>query len=187
MSSVDFVTGGLAFRSEKHLGGENLIKACASKTHRSQKILDATCGMGKDAFLLHKAGHQVTATEQNPIVFSLLKDGLDRYQKATGLEAFKLHLSAAESLMMATEYDIIYLDPMFPAKRKSALAKKDMQIFQAIHHNENENTDTLFLAAQQAPCNKIVLKRPKTAAFILNIKPTYQLTGKFCRFDVYQK
>lgn len=182
---VDFLSGKLAFRSRHHLQRENLIKACRIKHCPNPSILDATCGLGKDAFLLHCAGFQVTATEQNEVIYRLLQDGVRRFSKVKGRTPFRLVHAQASQQMKKQLFDIIYLDPMFPPKNKSALVKKDMQLFQQLHQNQPFDNQGLLLDAIKHASKKVVIKRPKNVAFIAENTPNYQIVGKNYRFDIY--
>lgn len=184
---VDFIHGALAHRSAQHLGGEHLIKACRIKKQTNVHVLDATCGMGKDSFLLHQAGFQVTAVERHPVTHALLCDGIQRWAKATNSDPFKLHWDRAETWIAQGGFDVIYLDPMFPNKQKSAKSKKDMQLFQSLHLAADDRADELLQAALDSPCQKVVIKRPTKSPFLLGRVPTFQVSGKTCRFDVYQQ
>lgn len=183
---VDFINGPMAYRASQHIGGEHLIKACKLKAQSSCHILDATCGMGKDSFLLYKAGHTVTATEQNLVVHALLSDGLYRYVNKTNESGFKLLQEDALSVMNSQSFDVIYLDPMFPDKTKSAKAKKDMQLFQKFHHQAEDNAHQLLAHALTSDCQRVVIKRPIQAKPLIQRKPTFQIVGKTCRFEAFQ-
>lgn len=183
--SVDFLSGKLAFRSRCQPQGENLIKACRIKNQPTVSILDATCGLGKDAFLLYCAGFTVTATEQNEVVYQLLKDGVERFSKAKGQPPFQLLHAQATQQMKKQSFEVIYLDPMFPPRNKSALVKKDMQLFHQLHNNQYFDDQALFLSAIQSATKKVVVKRPKNVGFIAEKTPSYQIFGKNYRFDAY--
>lgn len=185
-STVDFLKGRLAYRSQQHINGENLVKACRIKGQNDVSVLDATCGFGKDAFLLSCAGFDVMASESNPVVHTLLLDALQRYQNETGQMPFKLHLNWAQKLTPAAWPQVIYLDPMFPEREKSAAVKKDMQLFHRLHGLHAQEIDNLFSWALDHAEQKVVIKRPVRSKIVNNLKPTYQITGKACRFDVYQ-
>jgi len=183
---VDFINGPMAYRASQHIGGEHLIKACRLKSQPSCRILDTTCGMGKDSFLLYKAGLTVTATEKNPVVHALLTDGLSRYIKSTQEAGFKLLQADALTVMNTQSFDVIYLDPMFPDKAKSAKAKKDMQLFQKLHQQAEDNAQELLAHALTADCQRVVIKRPIHAKPLIQKKPTFQIAGKTCRFEAFQ-
>ncbi len=184
---VDFLSGRTAHRSRQHLGGEMLIKACRIKDQAQTRVLDATCGFGRESFLLSQAHFKVTACEQHPVVAALLQDGLIRYQNMHQHQPFKLLATDALSVMARQQHDVVYLDPMFPERQKSALVKKDMQLFHRLHGHIDDALPVLFQAAQKCAVKKVVVKRPTKAPCVLVQKPTYQLTGKSCRFDVYQQ
>jgi 16S rRNA (guanine1516-N2)-methyltransferase len=184
--AVDFVSGGLAYRAGGHVGGEHLVKACQIKSLAHTHVLDATCGMGKDSFLLASSGLQVTACEQHPVVHALLTDGLARLEQSGGDSGFALLQQNAELVMQQQHFDVIYLDPMFPEKSKAAKTKKDMQLFQRLHGHQTDEAAELLTLALQTDCRRVVIKRPPKAPLLLNRKPTFQIGGKSCRFDAFQ-
>ena len=79
--------------------------------------------------------------------------------------------------------DVVYLDPMFPERRKSAAVKKK---FQLIHHLERpcEDEKALLQAALAANPRKIVVKRPLKGSALAGVRPSYALAGKAIRYDV---
>lgn len=182
---VDFIKGSLFYRSQQHLGAENLIKACRIKGQNEVRLLDGTCGLGSDSFLLHQAGFDVFAVEKNIVIYTLLFDGVSRYQQHTGENCFQL-MSGDTAAHLNKKYDVIYLDPMFPNKVKSAKNKKSMQLFQSIHKNEIDDAATLLDKAMSSPCKRVVIKRPVKSPLLTKSKPTFQIIGKICRFDAYQ-
>lgn len=186
-ASVDFLSGRTAHRSRQHLGGEMLIKACRIKGQNTTTLLDATCGLGRDAFLLSQAQFTVTACEQHPVVAALLQDGLDRYHNIHQKQPFQLKAVDALLAMEPQSHDVVYLDPMFPERQKSALVKKDMQLFHRLHGHVDDALPVLFKTAQKCAKKKVVVKRPAKAPCFEAQKPTYQVAGKSCRFDVYQQ
>ncbi len=162
-----------------------MIKACRIKGREHIKILDGTCGLGTDSFLLQQAGFVVTATEHNPIIQALLADGIQRFQQQRG-PCFELLFQDAKQLMAEKAFEVIYLDPMFPAKTKSAKTKKTMQLFQAIHQEATDQATMLLDQALKSQCSRVVIKRPSKSPLLTHYKPTFQVSGKTCRFDVYQ-
>ena len=79
--------------------------------------------------------------------------------------------------------DVVYLDPMFPARTKSAAVKKK---FQLIHHLEApcQNEGALLAAAISAGPRKVVVKRPAKGPHLAGVKPSHSLAGKAVRYDV---
>ena len=184
--NVDFIHGSLSYRSQQHLGAENLIKACQIKGRNHLSLIDGTCGLGTDSFLLYQAGFQVTAVEKSVITYALLLDGLARYRRHSGATGFLLQHGDVTDQLTAKQCDVIYLDPMFPNKTKSAKNKKTMQLFQAIHESATDNAAQLLDWALSSSCQRVVVKRPTKSPLLTNFKPTFQVVGKTCRFDAYQ-
>jgi len=185
---IDFCEPRFQYRLER-AEHELVVKACRIKNHINNstrlKLLDATCGLGRDAMLLQLADFQVTACERHPILAALLADGLHRLPDS--LDRFTLCAQDAREVMQHHSFDVIYLDPMFAESRKSAKVKKGMQILQQLHHKQINDSEALFEAAWLATCQRLVVKRGAKAATINAVKPTFQLKSKTCRFDVYQR
>ncbi len=186
---VDFLSGRLRHRSAQHLHGEKLVRACRIKGRAPLRVLDATAGTAQDAYLLHRAGFEVLACERNAVLFALLQDGLCRLNEAVGaLDGFRVVWADANELLPKTACDVVYLDPMFPARQKSALVKKPMQLLHTLLAQDTEPADGLLECALQNPfAARVVVKRPRLAPPLAGREPGWQLQGKTTRFDVYQK
>ena len=78
--------------------------------------------------------------------------------------------------------DLIYLDPMFPARKKSGLITKKLQILQMLE-SPCKDEDSLLDAAIRANPRRIVIKRPLRGPFLAGIKPAYSIKGKAIRYD----
>jgi 16S rRNA (guanine1516-N2)-methyltransferase len=76
---VDFVGGAMAHRRKFGGGrGEAVAKAVGIKGSYLPDVVDATAGLGRDAFVLASVGCRVRMLERNPVVAALLDDGLTR-------------------------------------------------------------------------------------------------------------
>ena len=127
---VDFDGGAAHYRRTKG-GGELIAKAV---NHTAQPIVwDATGGLGRDSFVLASLGLNVQTFEQTPAVACLLSDGLNRAGQSEETREIAqriiLHFGNAVDLMqeLATQNgrpDVVYLDPMYPERRKTAAVKK---------------------------------------------------------------
>ena len=134
---VDFVGGTMAHRRKFGGGrGEAVAKAVGVKGSELPTVIDATAGLGRDAFVLASIGCQVRLVERHPVVFLLLQDGLNRaYQDEEIGEMLQqnlrlLNVPHINELDPNADYaDVVYLDPMYPHKQKSALVKKEMRVF----------------------------------------------------------
>lgn len=168
---------------------EMLVRAAKSEKE-GRKAIDATAGMGEDAFLLAAQGYEVTLYEQNPVVAVLLKDALRRAKKHPILKeiAVRMKLVEGDSVECMSKLldpvDVIYLDPMFPARQKSSLINKKLQLIQKLEPPCSEETD-LFDVAIKATPEKIIVKRPLKSEFLAGRKPSYTLNGKAIRYDCY--
>lgn len=171
------------------LSHEMLVRA-AKSDGENLKAIDATAGMGEDGFLLAAYGYEVTLYEQNPVIAALLKDALRRAKKHMVLKdiAARMKLIEGNSVECLAKQldsvDVIYLDPMFPARQKSSLINKKLQLIQKLEPPCSEETD-LFDAAIKANPEKIIVKRPLKSEFLAGRKPSYTLNGKAIRYDCY--
>ncbi|WJG09588.1 class I SAM-dependent methyltransferase [Aliiglaciecola sp. LCG003] len=190
---VDFSSDALTFR-RLHGGGkkEAIAKAIGLKGTQIPRVLDATAGLGRDAFVLASLGCQVDLIERSPVVAALLADGLIRASQQPDLmdwlpNQMTLHHGIAVELLnnwQGTIPDVVYLDPMFPHRKKSALVKKEMRLFQQLL-GPDEDADLLLAPALKLAAKRVVVKRPDSAPFLSNQQPSMAITGKKHRFDVY--
>lgn len=166
------------------------IKSSNSSVSTSLTAIDATAGLGQDSFLLAAAGFSVHMYEQDPIIAALLRDALQQANHNPNLFPItqRMHLYEKNSILalqtITETPDVIYLDPMFPARTKSAAVKKK---FQLLHELEQpcENEEVLLQAAEALHPRKIVVKRMLKGPYLAQKKPSYSLKGKSIRYDCY--
>lgn len=196
--SAGFHDATLDYRREKGGGRSEMIaKAVGLKGGKHPGIVDATAGLGVDAFVLASLGCQVTMIERVPAVNALLRDGLARSVQyasehdnglAEILDRMQLiHADAVEHLNEMEEVkrpDVVYLDPMFPERKKSAAVKKEMQIFHKLI-GPDEDTGRLFESAMLSARSRVVIKRPRVASALSDREPSHVLEGKRNRYDIY--
>lgn len=191
--TVDFASAAASYRRNKG-GGELIVKAVAGNKKQWPRILDTTAGLGGDSFVLASRGYPVILMERSPIVALLLSDGLSR-----GLESEDEALRAIIGRMCfrrgdSLDYlrqlkdldcpDVIYIDPMFPASKKSARVKKEMQAFQQLVGADQDSHALLALALERAR-HRVVVKRPLKAECLGAMEPAFTVKGKAVRFDIY--
>jgi 16S rRNA (guanine1516-N2)-methyltransferase len=159
----------------------------------SYTVIDATAGFGVDSAMLALMGFSVVGIERSPILSVLLRDGIRRTMKDIELAgAFGNRLSFIESDSM-TELenmdspDVVYLDPMFPPKRKkSALPQGSIQLLQhLVGFDTHEKTSKLFALAKQTATKRVVVKRPNYAP-LFGDNPDAVYKGKLVRYEVYK-
>lgn len=189
---IDFLHGALAYR-RLHGGGkkQTLAKAIGIKNQKLPSIIDATAGLGRDSFVLACLGCQVTMVERSPVLVALLQDALTHlYADKTASQALQLTVTHADSIDYLTNLsaierpDVIYCDPMYPERDKSALVKKDMQMLKALIGEDMDSGALLDVALQTARL-RVVVKRPKQASYINDTQPDIEYTTRKHRFDVY--
>ncbi len=170
------------------LGQELLVKAAKVKGVESPTAVDCTAGFGEDSFLLAAAGFTVTLFEKDQVIAALLADALERAAADEALApiAARMTLVPGDSIVGLADLgfspDVVYLDPMFPARTKSAAVKKK---FQLLHHLEapcNDEEELLAAALATRP-RKVVIKRPVKGALLAGAKPSYVVSGKAVRYD----
>ena len=170
------------------LGKELLVKAARIRGKEHPTVLDATAGFGQDSLLLSAAGFQVFLYEYDPVISALLADALFRAKDVPELSEavsrMTLYKEDSISAMKALSEapDVIYLDPMFPKRNKSALIKKKFQLLQKLE-KPCPDEEELLSAALLAHPHKIVIKRPLKGPFLAGRKPDYSLEGKAIRYD----
>lgn len=171
------------------LGRELLVRAARVRGVAAPTAVDATAGLGEDSLLLAAAGFTVTMYEKDPVIAALLKDALDRAANEPQLSAIVERMtlvkgdSVAALRAMGAAPDVVFLDPMFPERTKSAAVKKK---FQLLHRLERpcEDERELLDAALAAGPRKVVIKRPPKGPCLAGVKPSHAVAGKAVRYDV---
>lgn len=195
---AEFTAGAVDHRRKFGGGkGQMIAKAVGVKAGVYPRVLDVTAGLGKDAFVLATLGCDVQMLERSPVVHCLLQDGLARALSYAASEDRELQLTLERMQLVAAdsrEYlaclneserpDVIYLDPMFPEREKSADVKKEMRVFHDIVGRDEDAGELLELALSKA-IYRVVVKRPRKAPFVGGKAPGYQLEGKSSRYDIY--
>ena len=191
---VDFVEGAVAHRRLFGGGtGQMIAKAVGVQPGVRPQVLDATAGLGRDAFVLASLGCSMTLIERQPLIAALLEDGLARARQSAEVAPIAAQMrllqgNAIELLSAWTDEapQVIYLDPMFPHRDKSALVKKEMRLFRPLV-GDDLDAPALLAAALALASHRVVVKRPRKAPCIEGAKPSYVLEGKSSRYDIYAK
>lgn len=191
---VDFVEGAVAHRRLFGGGtGQMIAKAVGVQPGVRPQVLDATAGLGRDAFVLASLGCSMTLIERQPLIAALLEDGLARARQSVEVAPIAAQMrllqgNAIELLSAWTDEapQVIYLDPMFPHRDKSALVKKEMRLFRPLV-GDDLDAPALLAAALALASHRVVVKRPRKAPCIEGAKPSYVLEGKSSRYDIYAK
>jgi len=194
--SIDFLNGLLAHRQQFGGGrGQAIAKAMGLKSGITPVILDTTAGLAGDAFVLASLGCPITLIERSPIIFALIADAVERASLSEQFHSIieqGFNIINADASDFITQQlaknspkpDVIYIDPMYPDRKKSALVKKDMQILQRLHGN-NDTSSKLFQNALLYAKKRVVVKRPLHAETISQKVPSTCIKSKKTRYDIY--
>ncbi|RKR06645.1 16S rRNA (guanine1516-N2)-methyltransferase [Kushneria sinocarnis] len=192
---VDFLAGRTAHRQQFGGGrGQLVARACGLKRGVTPHVVDATAGLGRDAFVLAGLGCPVLMLERSAVIAALLHDALVRADRDTTLTSVMARLSliaadAAVSLTAAVaraEFapEVIHLDPMYPHRSGSALVKKEMRLFRTLV-GDDDDSPRLLEAALATATHRVVVKRPKGAPAIAGPAPQHSLETRGTRYDLY--
>ena len=191
---IDFTSGLYRRRLETGEKNQGLAKAIGVKGNHLPMVLDATAGFARDSFTLASLGCQVTLLERSPVLASMLAEAIDRascdHEIADIIARMALHTIDAQQYLQnlasnsQPKPEVVYLDPMFPERRKKALVKKEMQILHQLLGNDDQQPYPLELAMTVAT-HRVVVKRPKQAEDLNGKNPSFRVVGKSSRYDVY--
>ena len=190
---VDFVGGAGGYRRRSSLSRRQPIALAVGLRRGPVTVVDATAGLARDSFLLACLGCTVIAVERSPILGLLIRDGLRRAviegsaAVRAVLERLTLVIDDARSVLREMDGtdapEVVYLDPMYPPKKKKALVKKEMRICRRLVGDDRDAGELLALARRVAG-RRVVVKRHCHAP-LLAPRPAMQFSGKLVRYDVY--
>lgn len=153
-------------------------------------IVDATAGLGGDAYRLARAGYDVVAVERHPVVHALLADGWRRAcagDEVPAEIAARLQIrfgEASEALAASTGQGLgVFVDPMYPPPRRaSARPRRALQVLRALLADD---ADAAEIVAQARECAaRVVVKRPHHASPLMP-DVSHTIESKLVRLDVY--
>lgn len=190
---IDFAAGAMAHR--RRAGGgrrQPLARAVGLGRGRAPVVLDVTAGLGRDAFVLASLGATVRMVERSPVVWALLRDALERATRVPELAAIMermtlIRMDARDCLagLPAGERpDVVYLDPMYPHRNKSALVKKEMRLFRMLVGDDEDAAGLLELARSRA-VHRVVVKRPARGGPLGDSAPDGCVRSPNTRYDLY--
>lgn len=192
---VDFTAGKVAHRRRFGGGrGQLIAKACGLAHGVTPSIVDATAGLGRDAFVLASLGAEVLLIERVMAIYALLEDGVRRARADDETAEIVARMrvaqgdAARELATLVARHDVapqvVHLDPMFPHRDKSALVKKEMRVFRDLA-GDDDDAPRLLEAALEVATHRVVVKRPRRAPPLDGPAPDHVLEGKTSRYDLY--
>ena len=190
-SIFDLVGGAVGYRFRSGMFRKHaLVRASGIKGGENPIVVDATAGLGRDAFLLASIGARVTLLERSPDVFDLLRDSMAKAsaagpELAAVVARMTLMFGDARKLLADLQADVVLVDPMHPVRRNTALVKKEMRLLKELVGADSDASE-LMQAALAARCKRVVLKWPLRAPSLEGLrKPSHTITGRTVRYDVF--
>ena len=191
MLKCSFIEGPILHRLKYGKGrGQNLAKAVGFKFNKNRTIIDATAGLGYDAFILASLGANVKLIERSEKIYDLLKAAISEaklYGGEIGNIANRMDLLFGDSkdILPKIAPEVILIDTMYKERKKSALVKNDMRLVREVVGSDSDHVELINVALNNAS-KRVVIKQPRYAETLDNIKGcSHQILGKTIRYDVY--
>lgn len=171
----------LRYRDIEARAGRSLLLARACAASRRPSVVDLMAGWGTDGLALAMRGCAVTLVEPAPMVWAMLDEFVARHDLPVTVVC-----ATAERWCRAHRktVDIAYLDPMFPARRKTALPTRRMQVLRDLAWQGDTPLTQQIGLARAAARERVVVKRRARDPVIL--APGWKLRGRRIRYDVYR-
>ena len=170
--------------------GSGLLKRATMAGRQGvRRVIDATAGLGQDAFAIAEAGAEVDLIERSPVLAALLADGLARalQDPATRAAASRMRLHQGEArdlLPRLGPADVVHLDPMYPLSGREGGKAKGMRMMRELL-GDDLDADDLLEVARQAATRRVAVKRHPKAPPLAGQRPAGSLRGKTVRYDLY--
>jgi len=195
---VDFVGGATGFRRHSRPSIKEPIARAVGRHRGVVSVLDATAGLCRDTFLLACLGCRVMAVERSAVLAALVEDGIERARRrldpdlAAVMDRISFSCGDAREVLASLRGDdvpegdvpdVVYIDPMYPPKGKSALPQKQMRLCRKLVGDDPDAAELLVIARGVAR-RRVVVKRHPHAPPLADT-PSLTVTGRKVRYDVY--
>ena len=191
MLKCSFIEGPILHRLKYGKGrGQNLAKAVGFKFNKNRTIIDATAGLGYDAFILASLGANVTLIERSEKIYDLLKAAISEAKLYGGeiskiVNRMNLLFGDSKDILPNIAPEVILIDTMYKDRKKSALVKNDMRLVREVVGSDSDHVELINVALNNAS-KRVVIKQPRYAETLDNVKGcSHQILGKTIRYDVY--
>ena len=160
------------------------------KSNKNRNIVDATAGLGYDAFILASLGAQVTLIERSEKMYEILQKGFNEGVSFGGeiekiINRMDLLFGDSKDILPKLSPEVIMIDTMYKERKKTALVKNNMRLVREIVGPDADYIELLEVALNCAK-NRVVLKQPRYADPIEEIKKfSHQIIGKTIRYDIF--
>lgn len=184
---LDFLADFRLYRRRGNKGKKELIVRALGLEKKTDQILDSTLGLGSDSLFLVQLGFHVIGIERSPIIYMLLKDAWNRSfsEQSAVTGTFKIIFGDSRNVIpkLKEHFRAIYIDPMFPEKKKTALPKREMQIFKKWLGPDLDGFQLLQVALNSR-AERVIVKRPLKAEPLAE-GSIHQFEGTTVRYDLY--
>ena len=189
---VDFLSGPAYYRflHDRRIN-QPLARAAGIKRGYRPAVLDGTAGFGEDGFVLASLGCTVKMIERSPVIWALLADAISRARENATIGSIfnrNITLELADTIdylsSTADVHDTVFLDPMYPTTPRSPLNKQRMRTLRELVGDDRDGSE-LLTAALKGARKRVAVKRPIRAVALDDRKPTFTITAKSSRYDVY--
>ena len=191
MLKCSFIEGPILHRLKYGKGrGQNLAKAVGMKFNKNRTIIDATAGLGYDAFILASLGANVTLIERSKQIHDLLKAGISEAKLYGGeiskiVNRMDLLFGDSKNILPSISPEVVLIDTMYKDRKKSALVKNNMRLVREIVGSDPDYVDLINIALK-CSTKRVVVKQPRYAEPLKDIKTcSHQILGKTIRYDIY--
>ena len=191
MLKCSFIEGPILHRLKYGKGrGQNLAKAVGFKFNKNRTIIDATAGLGYDAFILASLGANVTLIERSEKIYDLLNAAISEAKLYGGeiskiVNRMNLLFGDSKDILPNISPEVILIDTMYKDRKKSALVKNDMRLVREVVGSDSDHVELINVALNNAS-KRVVIKQQRYAETLNNIKGcSHQILGKTIRYDVY--
>ncbi|MBX2883643.1 MAG: class I SAM-dependent methyltransferase [Granulosicoccus sp.] len=193
---IDFTAGKTAHRKQYGGGrGQPLARALGIGRIKVNHVVDATAGLGSDAFVMATLGLHITLLEQSAILSTMLQNAIEagNEHQPTAETTNRMNVITANAVEWLQDKthpvaDVIYLDPMYPPRVKSAQVKKGMQLLHRLIGPDLQSEHLLRIATEQAK-KRVVVKRPAHADPLLadaaDLPQRTEIRSPNTRYDIY--
>ena len=160
------------------------------KSNKNRNIVDATAGLGYDAFILASLGAKVTLIERSKKMYEILQNGINEATSFGGeieriINRMDLLFGDSKDILAKLSPEVVMIDTMYKDRKKTALVKNNMRLVREIVGPDSDYVELLKIALNCAK-NRVVLKQPRYADPIKEIrKCSHQILGKTIRYDVF--
>ena len=191
MLKCSFIEGPILHRLKYGKGrGQNLAKAVGMKSNKNRNIIDATAGLGYDAFILASLGAKVTLIERSEKMYEILQNGFNEGVSFGGeikniINRMNLLFGDSKDVLPKLSPEVIMIDTMYKDRKKTALVKNNIRLVREIVGPDSDYVELLKVALNCAK-NRVVMKQPRYADPIKEIrKCSHQILGKTIRYDIF--